>query len=171
MRGDCENPTILCEHFIKGSVSIEAHNLERIVTLARANMTMIKELRTNLQMGTHRDGGWDCVHALMEKTGEFDAEFSDEKEIFERMREGKKRARLMALAKKPTPTPRRKTAQQKRAASRSRESSRRHSPSPAPRDSRPLGQCWTCGSQSHKANTCPKAGNTSLAKGKPGKKQ
>ena len=116
-------------------MTLGAHSLERIVTLARANMMTIRELRTSLQMGMHRDGGWDCVQALMDNTGEFDAKYSDEKEIFERMREGKKRARLMASAKKPTSTPRRKNAPRKRAASRSRDASRRRSPSPAPRDS------------------------------------
>ena len=169
--GDCASPSLPVDSLVQGRVTFEARSLHRIVTLARANMSAIKELRENLQMGTHRDGGWDVVHALMDKTGEFDAKYSNEQEIFERMREGKKRARLMAPAKKPTPTPRRKTAQRKRAASRGREPSRRRTPSPAQRESRPLGQCWTCGSQSHKANNCPKAGNTPLAKGgKAGKK-
>ena len=108
--GDCASPSLPVDSFIQGRVTLEARNLRRIVTLARANMTAIRELRTNLQMGTHREGGWDVVQALMDNTGEFDAKYSDEKEIFERMREGKKRARLMASAKKPTPTPRRKTA-------------------------------------------------------------
>ena len=151
-------------------MSIDACHLERIVMLARANMCTICELCMAIEMGTHREGGWDCIQALMYNTGDFAAKYSNEAEIFERMREGKKRARLMASAKKPTLNPQRKTAPRKRAASRGREPTRRRTPSPA-QDSCPLEQCWNCGLQKHKANTCPKAGNTSLAKGKPGKKQ
>ena len=168
--GDCAEPAVPCEDFIKKDwVAISARHLDRIVTLSCANMCTIRELRTAIEIGTHREEGWDVVQALMDNTGKFTAKFSNEAEIFERMREGKKRARLMALAKKPTPTPRRKNAPRKHAASRGREPSRRCTPSPT-QDSRPLGQCWTCGSSKHKVNTCPNAGNTSLAKGKPGKK-
>ena len=97
--GDCVDPAVSIGNFVKERVTLEARSLERIVTLARANMCAIRELGTSLQMGTHHEGGWDCVQALMDNTVEFNAKFTDEKEIFERMREGKKRARLMASAK------------------------------------------------------------------------
>ena len=126
--GDCADPAVLCGDFIKGRVSIDARHLERIVMLAQANMCTIGELRTSIEIGTHKDGGWDCVQALMDNTHKLTAKFSNKAEILDRMREGKKRARLMALTKKPTPTPQRKTAPRKHAASKSREPSRRHTP-------------------------------------------
>ena len=127
-------------------MSIDVSNLERNVTLARTDICNIHELRTSIEIGTHVDGCWDCVRALMDNTSHFTTKYSDEAKILERLREGKKRARLMASAKKSTPTPQRKTAPRKRAASRGRVPLRRRSPSPA-QDSCPLGQCWTCGSQ------------------------
>ena len=77
--GDCVDPAVPVGNFVNGRVTLGAHSLERIVTLAHTNMCAIRELRTNLQMGTHREVGWDCVQALMDNTGEFDALYSDEK--------------------------------------------------------------------------------------------
>ena len=59
--GDCVDPAVPVGNFVQGRVTLEARSLERIVTLARANMMAIRELRTSLQMGTHCEGGWDCV--------------------------------------------------------------------------------------------------------------
>ena len=41
--GDCEDSTLWYDDFIKGQVSLEAHELERIVSLAQANMCTITE--------------------------------------------------------------------------------------------------------------------------------
>ena len=57
--GDYQNPLLMCKDFIEGGVSLEAHQLKRIVSLARAYMCTITEVCTFIQMGTHPDGGWD----------------------------------------------------------------------------------------------------------------
>ena len=164
--GDCFNQQIPCDNFIRNGVFLSAPDLINIVTLARANQCVINELRAFLQMGIHQEGGWEVVKALQTNTGEISGRFLDEEEQMERLREGRKRARLMAPAKKSGPTPRRNTSR-RRSASRGRAPSRRRSPSP--QSSRPVGHCWTCGSTKHQKGDCPSKGNTSTSNAHKGK--